>query len=83
MENDKLDETYIHFKNKIETIKKDYPLLSNVWLHYLKKHTMLFKKVLNDIHFFTENVYNLPDDLNENNILMLYFILNNNININN
>jgi hypothetical protein len=74
-----IDETYNNFKNKIEELNNSYPNLSKLWLCYLKKHTLLYKKVLTDITHVIENIH-LQSDLTENNILMLYLILNNNIN---
>lgn len=74
-----IDETYNNFKNKIEELNNSYPNLSKLWLCYLKKHTLLYKKVLEETSNFIENIH-LQHDLNETNILMLYFILNNNIN---
>lgn len=80
-----IDEIYNNLTVKIEHANKNYPKLLRLWSRYFEKHTLLYKTVLKDLSQFINNVNDLPCDLNENNILMLYLIsnYNNDININN
>ena len=81
--NESIDEIYNNSIEKIKNINKKYPKLSHLWSCYFEKNTQLYKQVLKDLNYFIDNVSNIPNDLNENDILMLYLISNNNININN
>jgi hypothetical protein len=81
--NNEIDNSYNEFKQKLNKIKCKYPKLAELWLCYLKQHTNLYKKVLKDVHNFIITVDDtlLNKDLNEMNILLLYFILDNDIKI--
>ena len=70
---DKIDEIY---NNAICKIDNKYPNISQLWLNYLEKHTILYKKVLRDFNNFIEIN---KTELSKENILMLYLILNNDI----
>ena len=67
---------------KLNAIKNKYPKLSELWLCYLQKHTLLYEKILKETNNFIQTVDDiLLDDMTENNILSLYLLSNNNINI--
>ena len=75
-----MDISYNEIKTKLIKIKSKYPRLTELWLCYLQKHTLLYKNVLKETNNFIETVDDiLPDDMNKNNILFLYLILNNDI----
>ena len=79
-----MDISYNEIKIKLNKIKSKYPRLTELWLCYLQKHTLLYKNVLKETNHFIETVDDiLLEDMNKNNILFLYLILNNDININN
>tara|TARA_X000000368_G_C23036282_1_gene714727 strand:- start:335 stop:592 length:258 start_codon:yes stop_codon:yes gene_type:complete len=69
---------------KLSDLSDKNPTLSKIWLNYFTKHTILYKKVLNDVDKFLGKMSNNDfDNMNERAILILYLILNNDININN
>ena len=77
-----MDISYNEIKTKLNKIKSKYPRLTELWLCYLQKHTLLYKNVLKETNHFIETVDDiLLEDMNKNNILFLYLILNNDINI--
>tara|TARA_X000000368_G_scaffold403856_1_gene379261 strand:+ start:2122 stop:2355 length:234 start_codon:yes stop_codon:yes gene_type:complete len=77
-----MDISYNEIKIKLNKIKSKYPRLTELWLCYLQKHTLLYKNVLKETNHFIETVDDiLLEDMNKNNILFLYLILNNDINI--
>jgi len=75
-----MDIKYDNLKDKLDNIKSKYPKLSQIWLSYLKKHTILYEKVLNEVNTFINNVDETNVNLNEMNIIMLYLIMNNDMN---
>ena len=79
-----INENTNDIKNKIINIREKNPALSKIWLNYFIQHTVLYKKVLNEVDIFLEKMSdNDFDKMNENLIAILYLLLNNDININN
>jgi len=77
-----MDISYNEIKNKLSKINSKYPRVTELWLCYLEKHTLLYKNVLKETNNFIQTVDDkLLEDMTENNILSLYLILNNDINI--
>ena len=70
-------------KKKLIQIKNKNPQLGEIWLNYLQKHTIIYKRVINEVNNFIINVNETMchKECNERNILLLYLILNNDINI--
>ena len=78
-----MDISYNELTYKLNEISNKYPRLTKLWLCYLQKHTLLYKKILSETNNFIQTVDDiLLDDMSENNILSLYLISNNNINNN-
>jgi hypothetical protein len=73
-------ENTIMIKSKINALKHTHPTLSKLWLNYFTKHNLLYNKVLNEVNIFLDNVNNF-NNVDKNTILILYLILNNDINI--
>ena len=77
-----MDISYNEIIYKLDEMKSKYPRLTELWLFYLQKHTLLYKKILKETSNFIEKVDELLiEDMNENNILCLYLLSDNNINI--
>ena len=81
--NKEIDKLYKDIKKKLVNIKNKHPQLGKIWLNYLQKHTLLYKRVINEVNNFIINVDETlcDNEFNERNILLLYLILNNDINI--
>lgn len=76
----KIDEIYDILKNKIEDKSSNYKNISKLWLHYLKKQTIMYKNTITKVNAFLENINNLENDLTRENLILIYLLLNNNIN---
>jgi hypothetical protein len=73
--NDEIDKLFDEMKQKL--LNMNNPTLVKIWMNYLKKHTILYKRVINEVDKFIIN--EKLCDLNERDILLLYLI--NDINI--
>ena len=77
-----MDISYNEIIYKLNEMKNKYPKLTELWLCYLQKHTLLYKKILKETNNFIEKADELLiRDMSERNILSLYLLSNNNINI--
>ena len=73
--NKEIDKLFYEMKQKL--LNMNNPTLVKIWMNYLKKHTILYKRVINEVDKFIIN--EKLCDLNERDILLLYLI--NDINI--
>tara|TARA_B110000908_G_C9814503_1_gene254382 strand:- start:170 stop:412 length:243 start_codon:yes stop_codon:yes gene_type:complete len=73
--NKEIDKLFYEMKQKV--LNMNNPTLVKIWMNYLKKHTILYKRVINEVDKFIIN--ETLCDLNERDILLLYLI--NDINI--
>ena len=73
--NKEIDKLFYEMKQKV--LNMNNPTLVKIWMNYLKKHTILYKRVINEVDKFIIN--EKLCDLNERDILLLYLI--NDINI--
>ena len=73
--NDEIDKLFDEMKQKL--LNMNNPTLVKIWMNYLKKHTILYKRVINEVDKFIIN--ETLCHLNESDILLLYLI--NDINI--
>lgn len=73
--NDEIDKLFDEMKQKL--LNMNNPTLVKIWMNYLKKHTILYKRVINEVDKIIIN--EKLCDLNERDILLLYLI--NDINI--
>ena len=77
-----MDISYNEIIYKLNEMKIKYPKLTELWLCYLQKHTLLYKKILKETSNFIDKVDELLiEDMSESNILCLYLLSNNYINI--
>ena len=72
--NDEIDKLFYEMKQKL--LNMNNPSLVKSWMNYLKKHTILYKRVINEVDKF---IINEKCDLNDRDILLLYLL--NDINI--
>jgi hypothetical protein len=72
--NDEIDKLFNEMKQKL--LNMNNPTLVKIWMNYLKKHTILYKRVINEVDKF---IINEKCDLNDRDILLLYLL--NDINI--
>jgi|TARA_B100000795_G_C22569889_1_gene349649 hypothetical protein len=72
--NDEIDKLFYEMKQKL--LNMNNPTLVKIWMNYLKKHTILYKRVINEVDKF---IINEKCDLNDRDILLLYLL--NDINI--
>ena len=78
-----MNESYETIITKLGELKKRHPTLSNIWLNYIKEHQKSYLKALNSTKKFVDNVDKIMKDgsLTNKDVLILYLILNNDINI--
>ena len=72
--NDEIDKLFYEMKQKL--LNMNNLSLVKSWMNYLKKHTILYKRVINEVDKF---IINEKCDLNDRDILLLYLL--NDINI--
>ena len=76
----KIDEIHDLLQKKIEEKSNNYHNISKLWLYYLKKQTLMYKNTIMKINAFLENIHTIEHDLTRENLVLIYLLLNNNIN---